>query len=348
VKPQPKPAPHGNPSRDSGEDSGIRKAAILVASLDRSSADGLLDTLDPKQAQRVRQAVMELGPLDPREQRRVIDEFVRVQPLVPKKSLAGLDLGGGFARPPDPPHRRRLSEPTVRPPFRLLGEAEAEKLAQVLAGERPQIIALVLSHLPAQRAGSVLGRLPPPLQVEVIRRLVELEETDPEILREVERVLESRLSQQVRMQRRRVAGLEAVTGILKASDGPLAARILDNLAAHDRSLAARLMPEVAARCDFDDLMQLDDDDVAEVFEAAGPELAITALIGAAPRLIDRVLCRLSVSEAETVRRKLNHPGPIRLSDVESARQQVTELARRLALEGRFQWPPAPQKPLLVA
>ena len=116
-------------------------------------------------------------------------------------------------------------------PFRFLRDAEADKLVRVLAGERPQTIALVLSHLPPQQAGSVLARLQPALQNEVVRRLVDLEETDPEILREVEQALQSRLSEQVQMQRRRVAGLAAVAGILQASDGRTGMQILDNLAA---------------------------------------------------------------------------------------------------------------------
>lgn len=220
-------------------------------------------------------------------------------------------------------------------PFRFLHEAEGEKLAQVLFAERPQTIALVLSHLPPEQAGGVLSRLQPNLQVDVIRRLVELEETDPEILREVERALQSRLSQQVHMQRRRVAGLKAVTGILEASGDQVAEQILGNLAAYDQPLAERLsLPALK----FDDLTQLDDAALAAIFRTAEPELAMTALVGAPPELIDRILGRFAAPEAKTVRHKLDHPGPIRLSDVEAARSQVADLARRLARQGRIQLP----------
>ena len=135
-----------------------------------------------------------------------------------------------------------------------LREAEADKLARVLAGELPQTIALVLSHLPPQQAGAVLARLQPALQTDVVHRLVDLEETDPEILRAVEETLEARLSKQVQMQRRRVAGLAAVAGILQASDGRASMQILDNLTAHDRQLAERLTPRPLA---FEDLVDAD-------------------------------------------------------------------------------------------
>ena len=195
------------------------------------------------------------------------------------------------------PSRTRTSHPaaTAAPaakggePFRFLREAEADKLSRVLAGERPQTIALVLSHLPPQQAGSVLARLQPALQAEVVRRLVNLEETAPEILREVEEALESRLSEQVQMQRRRVAGLTAVAGILQAADGRTGMQILDNLAVHDHVLAERLRPQPLA---FDDLADADRSVLAAVVRSADWNVLAMALVGAAPELLDRVLGEL--------------------------------------------------------
>jgi len=326
--------------------SGIRKAAIFVAALDGPAADRVLDRMDPAQAQQVRQMTMELlDRIDPEEQRQVVDEFLRVRPIVPRKQPPGIELDGRLARKlldrsggfssdePGPPR-----DPGS-PPFRFLHDAEAERLATLLAGERPQTIALVLSHLPSRQAGSLLVRLSPALQVDVVRRLVDLEETAPEILQEVERALESRFSEQMDMQRRRVAGLSAVAGILDASDRPVGAQILSNLASHDRRLAERLSPR---RLAFADLTRLDDVTLSAIFEAAKPELAVLALVGAPPELIDRVLSRFPAAQADSIRNQLNHLGPIRLSDVEEARRRIAELAQRLAAEGRIDLPRKPR------
>ncbi len=172
----------------------------------------------------------------------------------------------------------------------------------------------------------MLARLPESLQVDVIHRLVDLEETDPEILREVEEALRSRLSQQVEMQRRRVTGLQAVAGILQATDGRVGMQILDNLASRDRALAEKLGPRQLA---FNDLADLDERVLAEVFDEAGPELMLPALFGAAPGLVSRVLARMPQADARAIRHKLDHPGPIRLGDVEEARRQVARIASRL-------------------
>jgi flagellar motor switch protein FliG len=328
------------------ETSGIRKAAILVAALDGPAADRVLDRMAPAQAQQVRRMTMELlDRIDPQEQRQVVDEFLRIRPMVPKKQPAGIELDGRLAR-------RLLLRQTgfsadeaaspddsKGPPFRFLHDAEGERLAALLAGERPQTIALVLSHLPPKQAGHVLARLAPALQVDVIRRLVDLEETQPEILQEVERALESRFSEEMLMQRRRVAGLVAVAGILEASEAPVGTQILNNLTSHDRPLAERLSPP---RLTFADVAGLDDATLAAIFRAAEPPLAILALVGAPEELIERVLAGLPTAEAGMIRDRLLHLGPTRLADVEEARRRVAELAHRLAMEGRIDLPRKPR------
>lgn len=331
-------------------DQGIRKVAILVTSLDQASADLVLDQMDAEQARRVRQAIMDLDAIDPDEQREIVAEFRRCcegSPASassgagqPRGLMPGVEVDGELARkfaPPrlDPPETEDREPPPSGPPFRFLREAETDKLVRVLANERPQTIALVLSHMPPQQAGDVLSRLNAGLQVDVIRRLVDLEETDPQILREVERGLQSRLFEQVRMQRRRVAGLSAVAGILEACDEAVGTEILDNLNLHDRQLAERLGPD---RVEFADLLAADDESLAATLRAAESEWVQLALVGAPPEWSDRLLGLLPDAQARQVRHDLRYLGPTRLSDVEEARRCLAELARRLAIQRRIRLP----------
>jgi flagellar motor switch protein FliG/type III secretory pathway lipoprotein EscJ len=216
--------------------------------------------------------------------------------------------------------------PAEDEPFQFLQQAEVEKLAAALAEERPQTIALVLSHLPPGRAGTVLARLPAGVQVEVIHRLVDLEETDPAIVREVEAALESRVADEVQAQRRRIGGLQAVAGILEAADGAVGMQILDNLAAQDQSLADKLG---SGPIEFDELVELDDDLLDQVVAAVPHELIFPALLGSKPALCERVLGHLPRGEAAAVRKRLARPGPLLLSDIEEARQRITTIARRV-------------------
>jgi flagellar motor switch protein FliG len=318
------------------ESLGLRKAAVLVVSLDRAAADLLLEQMDPKLAQAVRQTVMGLGAIDPKEKREVLAEFHRHSP---RKPTPGVEVDPALAKKFAPAKVARPAQepakPVAGPPFRLLREAEVDRLVHVLLPERPQTIALVLSRIPPAQAGRVLSRLEAGLQTDVVRRLVDLEETDPEILEEVERGLESRLSEQVGLQRRRVAGLSAVTDILEACSQPAGMQILDNLANHDRQLAEKLSPETF---EFADLIGLADEFLAVALRAADAELILLALVGAPPACIERFLSLVPDTQAKQIRRELTHLAPTRLSDVEEARLRLAELARRLAMEGRIRLP----------
>ena len=195
----------------------------------------------------------------------------------------------------------------------------------MLGSERPQTIALVLSHLSPVRAGAVLVRLPEAVQVNVIHRLVDLEETDRKFFARWKRPCGRGSREQVEMQHRRVAGLHAVAGILQATDGRLGMQILDNLASRDRALAEKLrIPAGWRQLTFDELADLDEHLLAKVFDEVGPELMLPALFGAAPELVGHMLARLPQADARAIRQKLDHPGPIRLRDVEEARRQVAQ------------------------
>lgn len=335
-------------------ETGIRKAAIFVASLDSCAADLLLDQLGPERADLVREAAMGLDAIDDQQRQRIIDEFRRIGPMVPDESPPGIELDGlmpeqltpsewdecvavnfgtnHIERPGTavPGNEEPIDDATeASPPFGFLREAEEEKLWQLLSTERPQTIALVLSHLPPERAGDVLSRFAPALTAEVVRRLVDLENTDPETLRQVEQALEARLSRQFDVGGGRTTGPEAVARILASCDTGVAGEILDNLAQFDQSLAEQLgrrPPE------FDDLVGFDDVALSAIFQAAAPAVAEAALLGAPPELIERVLRGMAAEEAAMLRRKLNCPAPIRLSDLEEARRQIAALAQRMSCD----------------
>ena len=347
---------------------GMRKAAILVSALDRDTVDMLLDQMGPAQASLVRQAVIGLDDVEPVEQDRVIEEFFRLGPALPNQRpsayTAGVELDGRLARrlAQASPNGRADEQSTAQsanpggPSFEFLSKTESDRLANILLAERPQTIALVLSHMPPQRAGHVLVKLPPVMQTEVVRRLVDLEETDPEILLEIERELQKRLSQQIHMERRRVAGVPAVAGILEAADSEIGSTILNNLAAHDRRLAQRLaavapsngqrpiqntieqrfsqQPE-AVRVDFTDLAAMDADTLYTVNENVRPEIIVLALLGAPAHLMDRILRQMPQTQAAAIRHEIENIGPVRLGDVEEARRRLVETVERLHAAGKI-------------
>ncbi|MEX2138817.1 MAG: FliG C-terminal domain-containing protein [Pirellulales bacterium] len=343
----------------------LKKAAILLASLDDETADDLLAQMEPEHAARVRRQMMALGEIDPDVQRRVVAEFRHGEqpPRDPYPSGIELDSGlaekiaradsspldGHFPSPPEP-----VEEPA---PFRFLHQAEADTLVDSLKHERPQTIALVVSHLAPSQAAAVVDRLPPALQAQVLRRLSELDETDPAVLREVERYLESWFSEHMRSRERRRAGMQALSAIISAAGRDSRQQIVANLARHDSSLAATLGFEVAgepstaasivkpsdtapptrrdARFDlcFADVMKLNDARLRTLVAAAEPDVLVLALAGADAMFVERVASCQTARQARLLRRALAHLGPTRLSDVEEAQQALAELVGDPELSG---------------
>lgn len=306
------------------DENGLRKVAIVVSSIDRNSADLVLEQMPPEVAEQVRHAIFDLEPIDPKEQRRVIDEFFQATPNPGHDR--GTDSQVMYQRiAPSESHSPSAGRDHV---FESLGEMAPEGLAGILAGERPQTIALVLSHLAPELAGQVLVQFPAQVQPEVFRRLVDLEETDPEILGEIEKSLETRLSNAFALPRKRVAGLSAVEGILDATDRSTGTQLYRNLSSHDQQLASQLKPE---RLEFDDLERIDYADLQELLDAVESTLLSLALVGASPTLIHRISAALPASRAAALRHEMNHPAPTRLSDVEAARQRIGLIAQKIGV-----------------
>ena len=194
---------------------------------------------------------------------------------------------------------------------------------------------MVVSHLPPERAAEVLAGLSAELQVEVARRLVDLDETDPEILREVERGLEARLGQQVRGPRRPTAGLSALVNILEASAPQLKQRIVAGLSPGDRQLAGKVHAPVPTRMSFADLERLSDASLLAVLRHAAGELVVLALAGATSEFAQRAIELYPPAAQRALRAALCDLGPTRLSDIEEAQQELIEIARQLESRGEI-------------
>lgn len=342
------PSGKSSPSGQDAEMTGLRKAAVLIDTLDPSAADLLLERLSPAEAEKVRTAWMELGAISPQERRQVLDEFRQMAPKIvqvrleskeePRSAASHLAAAQAVARGSASSSVGDSSAAELRDrPFRTLLDAEADKVAGILLNERPQTVALVLSHLPPQQSGAVLVRLPPTLQVEVMRRLVDLEETDPEVLKEVDQALQAKLSDVVAMQRRRVAGWSAVTGILQNAPQPVGDRLLHTISQLAPDLADRL--PTAPFFDFNHLIRFDDISLGVIFEHVDLAVTVLALWGTPLGFQERVLAQLPSEQADRVQREMADLGPVRLSDVEEARRRVAETARRLAAQQRIRVPP---------
>jgi len=417
----------------------LRKAAILIASIDTKSADAILDQMPAEQAAQVRLASMELREIPAQEQEEIIQEFLQGNAIRSPRATKsqgltqqprfemqpeegqheGIELEGSLAHrfaatengetnpmaseavyknrtfaanayatsdmslgtppldyqnrittSPEPTKETEKTDTSTRSPssdatqtdatlstsnfpspFQFLEQADEETLAPLLSQESPQTIAVVLAHLPSQQAATVLSGLPQELQLAVVRRIVDLDETDPEVVREIAQTLDSLLSGHSHLSRRRSAGLSTMNDILAAANPAARMDILGHLAKEESTLAQQLGFQTARSrsvnptlpssrrprvmdsevpeprpLSFRDLEQWDDASLREVLRLVDPDVILLALIDDDGRLASRIFGLFPAQQAEAMKHRFQHLGPIRLSDIEKAQDRLVQIA----------------------
>jgi len=277
---------------------------------------------------------------------------------------------------PSEPQQVAVAATDEQPSFDFLADVDTKAIATVLSRELPQTAAVVIAHLPPEKAAAVLEQLPPALATEALERIAWLDQLAPAVQADLARELRRQLAPHLRLATAGAGWLPHVNAVLGAMDfrqrqrlvvqlGQRNQTLLDRLGLFPTSLSAGSDPQVASmryRIDsepesnspptkrrkqnsdeqtwltFDDLVQLDDRALRTIFASAETEMALLALTGAEPRLIARILRKLPANDAATLRQRLEHPGPLRLRDVEQARAAVAAVASRLAHEGTIELP----------
>jgi flagellar motor switch protein FliG len=221
------------------------------------------------------------------------------------------------------------------PPDEVLGpvsNADPESLAMVLQREQPQTIALVLSSLDAGRAVGVMDRLSEKLRPEVLRRMATIESVAPEVLREVGQALSTELKALVAGGMRKVDGKSTALEILRRTAPQAQGVVLAEIEKDDTQLAAELRGKLFT---FGDLAHLADKDLQQLLREIDAQRLTVALKGATADVRQKFLQNLSSRAAEMLSDDLAAMGPVKLSSVEAAQQEIAKTAQELASQGRI-------------
>ena len=331
----------------------LRKAAILIRSLDAEAAAALLSQLSPAEASEVREAIQSLGSVDDEERADVSAEFRRIGPLATEDPRQGVELDLSFDT--SAVAARDFAPRANARPFEFLEQARVESLVPYLAREHAQTVAVMLAYLAPARAAQLLVALPEKLQADALDRLSVLGDTDPNSLQVLERELADWVRRQQATRTRTTQRTDTVAAILAAAGQTARSEILANLAKYNQSLAQQIapalpqpkpqpaaMPEPAAvpppvavfaprlpRLHIDDLARFDRSALTAVLRAVDSQLLILALVGASEELTNRITDEMPAKVGKAFRQKLNCLGPTRLRDVEAAQEEVAAVAARI-------------------
>lgn len=225
----------------------------------------------------------------------------------------------------------QMDEERSKLPFKHLRDIDAKLLAGFIKGEHPQTIAIIISHLGHQKASQVLSFLPEQLQYEIVKRVATLEAVPPDLIAEVDEVLEKELSS-VGKQGQLIGGVSVVAEILNHSDRRTGDNIMQFLEESDAELADKVRKLMFV---FDDLMSVNDAGIRELLKEVRNEELTMALKTASEELKTKIFKNLSQRAAQMLQEDMSMMGPARLSEVEAAQQSILNVARRLEKEGKL-------------
>lgn len=316
---------------------GTVKSAVLLLMLDSDAAGKILRELPTETVEEVTRSLASLGDVPRKLGEDIVSEFYRVAMAEGWVREGGLDYARSLIRDSLDTKTaekviQQIQTQVQRTPFSFLQKAESANLLTFIQDEHPQTIALIVSHLPHHMASEILAGLEDRKQVEVVRRVANMEQTNPEVIREVEKGLESRLSSMISHSSEKVGGVETVAEILNLCDRSTERTIMEGVERQDSDLVEDIRRLMFV---FEDISLVDDKGIQRVLkEIENDELCI-ALRTASDELKEKILGNMSTRAAEMIVEDMEFMGPVRVSDVEAAQQRIVDVARRLEDSGEI-------------
>lgn len=317
---------------------GPQKAAMVLVHLGKERASKVLKSMREQEVEDLMAEVARLGDIDPKNMERTLTEFRDMASAQSYFAKGGLGyakemLEASIGREKAREMIERLSLTAMELPFEFLRAADARQILTFLQDEHPQTIALVLAHILPDQAALVMSGLPEGVQGEVASRIAQMDRTSPEVIRQVESVLERKSSTLLQPnESSNAGGIQPLVEILNRSDRTTEKLILENLARTNPDLADEVRNRMFV---FEDIVNLEDRSVQLVLrEIDSKELAV-ALKGVREDVRDKVTKNMSERAAETLKDEISLLGPTRLKQVEEAQGNIVKAIRRLEEAGQI-------------
>ncbi len=322
-----------------GEDriTGLQKAAILLIALGPERSAGIFKHLKEEEIEELTLEIANTRSITPQVKEEVINEFYEVclaQQYIAEGGISYakelLEKALGTEKAMDV--IGKLTASLQVKPFEFIRKTDAQQLLNFIQDEHPQTIALILSYLSASQAAMLISALPPDKQSDVAKRIAVMDRTSPEIIKEVERVLESKLASLVNQDYTIIGGVDAVVEILNAVDRGTEKHILESLEIEEPELADEIRKKMLV---FEDILLLDDRAIQRVLRDVPTDDLALALKSTNEQVQNAVFNNMSKRLAVMIKEDMEFMGPVRMKDVEEAQQKVVNIIRKLEDSGEI-------------
>ena len=321
----------GNSASSYSEMDGIQKAAILLITLGPEKAAVVFKHLKEDEIEQLTLEIANTRSVTPAQKEQVLNEFYEIclaQQYIAEggigyaKDLLQKALGENKAQEV----LGKLTASLQVRPFEFIRKTEASQILNFIQDEHPQTIALILSYLSPQQAASIISSLTPDKQTDVAKRIAMMDRTSPDVIKEVENILEQKLASLVSQDYTIVGGVDSVVEVLNTVDRGTEKHIMENLEIEEPELADEIRKKMFV---FEDILMLDDRSIQRVLrEVENSELAV-ALKNANEEVQNVIFNNMSTRLVDMIKEDMEYMGPVRVKDVEEAQQKIVNIIRKL-------------------
>lgn len=314
---------------------GEQKAAILLRAIGEEAAAQVMKQLDPKEIKKLGGFMSGTAQISRDEEEAVISDFQAAS------ATGGIQFQGKefiktvLTKALGPEKAGRILESMTQksyPGLEALKWVDVKTLTQMLKVEHTQTVAVILAHLESDQASQVLAALPDNMRGDVAIRLATMEEVQPDVLEELSETLQETLLAEQGMAAHSVGGAEVIANILMRMDKTHEGGILTRISEKSQTLADNIR---ALMFVFDDIVKVDDRGIQELMKEISKDDLPVALRGANPEVKEKFFKNMSNRAAEMLKDEMETRGPVKISDVEKAQQNILKVCRKLEEEGRI-------------
>jgi flagellar motor switch protein FliG len=316
---------------------GRQKAAIFLVSLGADVSSEVFKHMREDEIEQLTFEIARLDKIEPEDKDRVLQEFQEMMMAQEFISQGGIDYARDILEKALGTQKaidivNRLTSSLQVRPFDFIRRTDPSHLLNFIQGEHPQTIALILAYLEPQKSAQILAELPHNVQADVARRIAEMKRTSPDVLREVERVLERKLSTLASEDFTQAGGIDTVVEILNNVDRGTEKIIIEALEEEDPELAEEIKKRMFV---FEDIVLLDDRSIQKVLREVDTQELAKALKGVDNEVQEKIFRNMSKRAAALLSEDMDFMGPIRLRDVEEAQQKIVNIIRKLEDAGEI-------------
>ncbi|SHJ68251.1 flagellar motor switch protein FliG [Hathewaya proteolytica DSM 3090] len=317
---------------------GVQKAAILFITLGPEISSNIIKKLPEREIQKITFEIANINTVKSEQRQDILQEFIEINKAKEFLKEGGIDYARVLLGKALGPQRAaeildKVTEATQQfRPFSIARKADPIQLVNVLLNEHPQTIALVLCYLQSDKAAQIIAELPEELQADVAYRIATMNTTSPTVIKEIEKVLDGKLSSVIKTETTNLGGIQSIVDILNQVDRTTEKNITESLEREDAELAEKVKESMFV---FEDIINLDDLSVQRILREVDSKDLVLALKNVSEDVQQHIFKNQSKRAAESMKEDMEYLGPVRLVDVEKAQQNIVNIIRRLDETGEI-------------